>query len=151
MRRIRLVFAIFLIGCGTAPLPPSPTIVNQTNGYATDAQLQSQFATAQHTVGVSGTFDNEVTLTDWIVDSSALNIQPDGIIVRCEADDPPNSNTFSFEGRKVHGYADLSQSPPVVTTACSGVGEIPGQNNGDAEYEFENYILWSLGYSVENR
>ncbi len=157
-----------MTACGSGGFVGDPsTIQNQTNGNASDANLQHQWLVAQQMIA-NGVWLNAFNGTNWTVDARALTTAPNGVTVTCLPDvtvaelarrtgnskwlthtDP--SNTIFLGDQTVHGYADLGANK--VVTACSGVGQIPGApvDIGDFQYEAENFILYRLGYDVSNR
>lgn len=158
-----LLLAVILIGCGGRP--DRTGLINNTNGAATDAQLASQWSQAQSAVA-SGVWLDPGARTVFISDPRAQNADPRGLVIECHPDIPvadliqrfgwrswypasDPSNIIALEDSPVHGWTDLDARK--IVTACSGVGQLPGENTGDAAYEMANIILHDLGYNTDAR
>jgi len=166
-----LILTMAACGSGGHFVGDPHTIQNRTQGIASDANLQYQWVIAINMVANGTPLDPAHSL-NWVSDPRALNETPNGVIVTCQndipfselarltgnpawvtnhPDDSIESNIILLNGLAVHGYAIVADNK--VVTACSGVAQIMDAPTGvgNPTYEFENIVLYRLGYDVSKR
>ncbi len=179
MNKLIALLSFFILGitaCGSGGgfVGDPNTIQNRTpQGLVTDTNLRYQWLVAANMVA-NGVDLDPAHSTGLVSDARALTEKPKGVIVTCEQDVPwseiarvtnnpkwtldhpddavPSNTIWMNSNVPVHGYTILS-NPEKVITACSSVGQIDGApiGIGDSSYEFQNILLYRLGYDVSKR
>jgi hypothetical protein len=171
-RRVLIVLAVIVSGCGGSPQPLAPPpagFVNHT--HHSDAQLRAIWATAQQSVAQSIDLNplqqpDVKVLPDLLPgDPRALQSLPPQIAVTAVSD-VSSDMLFAATGTRRanptgmipcpkpcnarYATAYSSYDPPLTNYASSW--EFDGDNfSVILEYEFENHILQALGYNMKWR
>jgi hypothetical protein len=172
-----LLFAVAFTGCGGSQYAPTPSCAatafdNQTNGGATESQLQALWRQAQQDLATQPITLNPVTvqmqggtLQTIAPDSRANGVQPNCIAViaipdltvaELQAENPGvalqhNTDPTGIIHCPAGALAKYCHSFTASNNQAAYVSASEVLNFGATGWEFENIILARLGYSTAGR